>query len=125
MNIGETVMKNFEYYIKVEEKVRKVSPNISEAKGLMENGVKDLERTKEIKLSEDNASFVFKNIYDCIRSILQAFLSKEGYKSYSHEAIIAFNMQKGNISKFEAYKLDKFRQLRNDIEYRGAKATID
>ena len=34
-------------------------------------------------------------------------------------------MEKGIISLQEAIKLDKFRQLRNDVSYRAARATVE
>ncbi|MBI2675962.1 MAG: hypothetical protein HYX24_05865 [Candidatus Aenigmarchaeota archaeon] len=117
------MLLKFSAYLR-EEKVRKVSPDISEAKGLLKSGMEDLEiiRTK-FELTESTASILFKNTYDAIRSVLQAFLSKEGYTPYSHEAIIAFSLERGNIAVGEAVKLDKFRQLRNDVSYRAARAT--
>lgn len=106
-------------------KVKRVSPDIPEAKGLLNNGREDFEKIKaSVKLSEESASLVFKNMYDSVRSVLQAFLSKEGYTPYSHEAIIAFNLEKSNITQGEAIKLDKFRKLRNDISYRAVRATV-
>ena len=105
--------------------VKKVSPDIIEAKGLLKTGTEDFETIKtNFQLSESTSSMLFKNIYDAVRSVLQAFLSKQGYEPYSHEAIIAFNLESGNITNAEAVKLDKFRQLRNDVSYRAARATL-
>ena len=117
------MLLRFSVYLR-EEKVKRGSPDISEAKGLMEAGIKDIETIKSFEFSENAAHMIFKNIYDAIRSVLQAFLSKEGYTPYSHEVIISFNLEKNNITPEEANKLDKFRQLRNDISYRAAKATV-
>lgn len=118
------MLLKFSAYLR-EEKVKRVSPDISEAKGLLKSGMEDLEiiRTK-FELTENTASILFKNTYDAIRSALQAFMSKEGYTPYSHEAIIAFNLERGYITFGEAVKLDKFRQLRNDVSYRAARATL-
>jgi len=119
-----TLMK-FSVYLR-EEKVIKSSPDIAEARGLMKNGIEDFETIKtRFAISEQTASIIFKDTYDALRSVLQAFLAKDGYTPYSHEAIIAFNMEKGIISLQEAIKLDKFRQLRNDVSYRAARATVE
>ncbi len=119
-----TLMK-FSVYLR-EEKVIKSSPDIAEARGLIKNGTEDFEIIKtRFSISEQTASIIFKDTYDALRSVLQAFLAKEGYTPYSHEAIIAFNLEKGIISLQEAMKLDKFRQLRNDVSYRAARATME
>lgn len=118
------MLMKFSVYLR-EEKVKKVSPDMAEAKGLLKNGIEDFEIIKaKFELSESTSSIIFKDTYDSIRSVLQAFLAKEGYAPYSHEAIISFNLEKGNITQQEAIKLDKFRQLRNDVSYRAARATL-
>lgn len=117
-------LRDFSVYLR-EGDVTKASPNIPEAKGLLANGIADFETIKlKFGLSESTASIIFKDTYDAIRSVLQSFLSKEGYSPYSHEAIISFNLEKGNITHGEAARLDKFRQLRNDVSYRAARATL-
>ncbi len=118
------MIRDFSIYLRSGD-VTKVSPDMAEAKGLLTNGIVDFETIKrKFELSESTSSIIFKDIYDAIRSVLQAFLSKEGYSPYSHEAIIAFNLEKGNITPVEAVRLDKFRQLRNDVSYRAARATL-
>lgn len=117
-------LRDFSVYLRQGD-VTKVSPNIPEAKGLLANGIEDFETIKlKFELSDKTASIIFKDTYDAIRSVLQSFLSKDGYSPYSHEAIISFNLEKGNITRGEAVRLDKFRQLRNDVSYRVARATL-
>tara|TARA_Y100000031_G_scaffold147413_1_gene182419 strand:- start:36 stop:416 length:381 start_codon:yes stop_codon:yes gene_type:complete len=104
--------------------VNKGSPDIPRAKGLIKNGIEDIEElVNSMELNKRTSSILFKIVYDGLRSVLQAFLTEKGYRPYSHEAIIAFNLENGNISKSEASKLDNFRHLRNDIEYRAERAT--
>ena len=117
------MLLKFSAYLK-DEKVKKDFPDIPEAKGLMKNGIQDFETIKSsFKITETSASIIFKDTYDALRSVLQAFLSKEGYKPHSHEAIIAFNLENGNLTLPEANRFDKFRQLRNDIAYRAVRVT--
>ncbi len=119
------MLYKFSVYLR-EEKVKRVSPDMPEAHGLLKNGIEDFETIKSsFKITEATSSIIFKDTYDALRSLLQAFLSKEGYAPYSHEAIIAFNLEKNNITQQEAVKLDKFRQLGNDVSYRAARATVE
>lgn len=52
-------------------------------------------------------------------------MAEEGYKPYSHEALIPYSKEKNYLTKSEANKLDKFRKIRNDIRYRGETAQKD
>ena len=119
------MLRPFKFYVQ-QKKVKRVAPDLPEAKGLIRTGVEDLETTINlITLSDENASYFFKNVYESVRSVLQANLAKAGYKPYSHEAIISFNLEEGIISNSEAVKLDKFRQIRNDLVYRAEHATVE
>jgi len=117
------MLMDFNSYVRT-QKVKKVSPDPSEAKGLIKTSIEDFKNIKKsFKVDGGSASLVFKNVYDCIRGFLQSFLAADGWNPYSHEAIIAFNMGKKNITNKEANQLDRFRELRNDIVYRAARAT--
>lgn len=70
-------------------------------------------------MTEENADLVLEDAYEAIREMIDAFLVKKGFKSYSHEASIAYAQENLDISEAEASKLDKFRKLRNDSKYRG------
>jgi hypothetical protein len=113
----------FEQFIKI-GKVKKVSIDLALAKGLIQNAYDDFNLIKNEEITNENASFYLKNCYDCLRSALQSFLTIKGYKSYSHEAIIIFSSENNIISKETANKIDKFRILRNDIEYRAKRALL-
>lgn len=113
----------FQNYVRA-GKVKKASPDKGEAQGLRRSGFDDFKKIQEsLPISDDTASLVVKNVYDSVRALLQAFLAAEGWTPYSHEAIIAFNHEKGNITEEETNRLDKFRELRNDISYRAVRAT--
>jgi uncharacterized protein (UPF0332 family) len=112
----------FEDYIK-QGKVFRVKKDILQAKGLINNSMEDFIQIKKYGINPDNASLTLKNTYDCIRAALHAFLSKEGYKPYSHEAIIQYAFENNLVNEEEANIINKFRILRNDIAYRAARAT--
>ncbi len=109
-------MKSFEYYLKNKD-VRKASGDMQLAKALL----KDIaERTRGVlKLDiEDFPKIIFENIYDSLREFSDALLAIDGYKSYSHEASIAF-LKKYDFNDAELLALDRFRYKRNGSKYYG------
>ena len=56
--------------------------------------------------------------------MLDAILALEGYKSYSHEASIAYLTTIG-INDSLTFKLDRFREKRNKSKYYGKMPSID
>ena len=104
-------------------KVKKVQPDISQAKGLLQTAEEDFTIVSSTTITAKNASFYFKNIYAVLRSGLEAFLSLHGFKSYSHEAILQHAFEKKLITQETFMRADTFRKLRHDIEYRAEKAT--
>lgn len=71
------------------------------------------------KITPKNSTFIFEDSYESLRQYLQSFMAENGYKPYSHKAIIAYSLKKEKLSKSEANKMNQFRKLRNDIKYRG------
>ena len=109
-------MNNFEYYLK-EGKVKNISVDKELANSLKNDAI---ERAKS-SLSLDPKLFskiIFENVYDAIRGLLDAILALEGYKSYSHEASIAY-LKKFNIEDSIVVEIDDFRYKRNSSKYYG------
>ena len=71
------------------------------------------------ELSESNCKFVFENVYEAVRECLDALLALEGYKSFSHQASIAFAKDRSILSAREARMLDRLREIRNRSKYYG------
>lgn len=111
-------MKDFEFYLN-ENEARKVSANLDLAKSLildMKSRIKDA-----LTLNAGQyPKIVFENIYDALRDFCDAVLAIRGYKSYSHQASIAF-LQKENFSLTEVSELENFRYKRNGSKYYGEK----
>lgn len=118
-------MKRFEEYIESGD-VRTGSPSPSEAESLREQAKHRFqEEIEKAEMTESNATFKFESAYEALRQFLQSFLAGEGYKPYSHEAIIAYAHENGLLTDGEADRLDRFRKLRNDIKYRGETANLE
>ncbi len=117
------MMKAFTQFIK-ENKVIKKSPDPAEARSLVTQAKERLADLKVLPLNKKNASFRFESAYEVLRELLQAFLAAEGYKPYSHEAIFSFASERKLLPESKAMQADRYREIRNDINYRGKKVTV-
>lgn len=100
------------------DKVRKSTPNPGLIKALIEMAGRRSRFLETLKLTEENASFVFVEHYEMLREILEALVCDAGFKSYSHECLEYFLR---DILKEEALavKFDRLRMLRNGVNYYG------
>ncbi len=109
-------MEIFEYYVE-KELVRKASPNKERAKSLISDSEERISKINLLDI-ENFSKIVFENIYDAIRDLLDALLLLDGWKSYSHEAAIAYLTKKGfDVSVVK--ELDQYRYKRNGSKYYG------
>ena len=107
---------NFEDFIQ-KGHVRRSTPDKALAKSLISAAEQDLKFLKTLKLDDYSARKIMTNYYDVLRSILEAITSLEGYKVYSHEAFTYF--LKDKREDLLAEKFDRFRKIRNKINYYG------
>lgn len=115
-------MKEFKYYVESGQ-VKKKSSSPSEARSLRVQARERFKhRVQDEELTKKNSTFLFEDAYEALRQHLQSFMAEDGYKPYSHEALIAYSKENDFLSKSEANKLDRYREIRNDIRYRGETA---
>jgi hypothetical protein len=109
-------MMPFEYFLEKEE-VKKCSPDMELARSL----IKDMQDriSKSLMLNINTfPKFVFENIYDGLRDFCDALLAAAGFKSYSHQASIAY-LSKENFNIAIIEELDQLRYKRNGSKYYG------
>ena len=112
----------FEDFIK-DGSARIVSRDINLAKSLVKTAERDLEFLNSLKISENSARKIMANYYDVLRSILEAIAATNGYKIYSHEAFTYYLKEKGE--EMTAVKFDRFRKIRNSINYYGKDISVE
>lgn len=117
-------MRSFKEFVE-EEKVRKGSPDPAEARSLFEQANDRMNDLAALPLTEKNASFRFEDAYEVLREALQSFLSLEGYKPYSHEAIVSFAFEKQLLLESEMWRFDRYREIRNDINYKAKRIGVE
>ena len=113
---------NFKYFIE-KGLVRKTSKDKSLAKSLLQNSKKDIKFLNGLKITENSARKIMTNFYDVLRTILEAISVTKEYKIYSHEAYAYFLQEIGE--ELLAIKFDRFRKIRNSINYYGKDISIE
>jgi len=120
------------------EKVKKEFMDIWLKTGIIRNRQKDIEKirsmidsaeinakvTKTIKINEETATLIFREIYESIRQLGDAKWWLLGFEPSNHEismeALKDFNIK----NKVKLNSLDRFKKMRHDVNYRGLRATI-
>jgi len=103
--------------------VRVASKDESLAKSLIQSAKKDAEFLGSLEINEQSSRKLMTNYYDVLRSILEAIAAIKGYKIYSHEAFAYFLEEKNE--KVLSIKFDRFRKIRNSINYYGENISIE
>lgn len=80
--------------------------------------------TKEIKLNEDTATLIFREIYESVRQLGDAKWWILGYEPSNHEASLEILKEFDIKNKLKLNSLDRFKRTRHDVNYRGFRATI-
>lgn len=112
----------FEDFIKLGQ-VRKSTPDISLIKSLYKNTINDLRYLDGQEINQMSARKIVASYYDCLRAILEAMASLDGYKIYPHEAFTYFLKERGEV--ISSIKFDRFRKIRNRINYYGEEISIE
>ena len=75
-------------------------------------------------LNKDSASTKVCIIYDSLREILEAVSLKKGFKVYNHECYTGF-LKDVLVLEKEWLDFDRFRRIRNSINYYGKDISIE
>lgn len=112
----------FEDFIK-EGTVRKAERDEQLINSVLNTADTDIEFLSGLKVTAISARKIVSNYYDVMREILEALAINDGYKVYSHEAFTYF--LKERYSDALSIKFDRFRKLRNKINYYGTSISVD
>jgi len=112
----------FEDFIK-RKLVRRASKDMALVKSLINNIKRDIKFLDELEINENSSRKLMGNYYDSLREVLEAISTIDGYKIYSHEAFTYFLKEKGE--EILSIKFDRFRKIRNSINYYGEDISIE
>lgn len=107
----------FESLIK-EGIVKKVPVDIVRAKSLIKSSQQALSTAKIIPFKEETFKTIFRELYESIRGYCEALGYIKGYKFLNHESITIF-LYEILREKEISIKFDRYRKLRNGINYYG------
>ena len=116
-------MMDFEEFLR-EGLVRMQGKDAARAKNLIAETKNRKRFLESISKMKDNATYIVENVYDIIRELIEAKMSMDGYKSYSHEATVAYLTRLG-FHESEVVFIDELRKIRNRIKYYGKSIDFD
>ncbi len=80
---------------------------------------------KSIKLTEDTATLIFREIYESIRQLGDAKWGIIGFEPWDHKVSMEILKEFDIKDKVKLNSLDRFKQTRHDINYRGFRTSIN
>lgn len=113
---------SFEDYLE-RGKIRKEKSDPSQARSLLKRSESKFRTMEKLGISEDTATDYLENVYESCKMLIQSYMAAEGLKPYSHEAVIAYAIDRLELDMINSNTLNRYRKLRNDISYRGEIAT--
>lgn len=78
---------------------------------------------KDISLTNDSATLIFREIYESVRQLGDAKLWLLGYEPSNHEISMEALKDFDIKEKLKLNYLDRFKKIRHDINYKGFRAT--
>jgi hypothetical protein len=99
--------------------LQKRTPDLAMAHSLLESSRKLEIGLKSIPFSEDTSTIIFKEYYEALKQIGDAKLWTDGYEARSHEPSMKALLDAPLQERWKLEKLSRFRQIRNDANYRG------
>ncbi len=97
---------------------KEIKPNKNRAQALHLSSKEALKTALEIELKNHTSKTILRELYESLRELCEAIGYKKGYKFSSHESITHFLISFLN-QKNQGIKFDRYRKLRNDINYYG------
>ncbi|BFI73774.1 hypothetical protein YN1_7610 [Nanoarchaeota archaeon] len=108
------MIPDFEYFIEKGDIKRTYVKDINLAKSLLKTATERLKVAEELKIPKFKLEFAYESIIE----LIDAILSLDGYKSYSHIADISY-LRKLGFSEDIILKLDNLRDKRHKSKYYG------
>src|SRR3989304_227500 len=98
--------------------VKKVPKDAIRAKSLIKSAEQALGTAKDIPIEENKLKTIFRELYESLRQYCEALGYLKGYKFLNHESIAVFLDEILNEKEI-SIKFDRYRKLRNGINYYG------
>ena len=110
------MVKDFGFFLKKGD-VKGQSPDKNLAYSTFKESLERIDFAKQL-LHKAKPKYVLENAYEAMREAADSILYLKGFKSFSHEASIAYLLKEGFNEK-DILEFDRFRRIRNGIKYYG------
>ena len=114
---------NFENSL-VNGKAKKVVPNKIRASSIFKSSIQAIETAKTIQLNQNTLKSILRELYEGLREYCEAIGYLRGYKFLDHESIGYF-LRDILKEQSASMKFDRYRRLRNGINYYGEDIDIE
>lgn len=103
--------------------MREKTPDKKQALSLIESAKKDLEFTFTLKISEESANTIIRNVYESFRMLGEALLLNKGFTTSDHITMINEITNLNIETPRPLNLLENLRRLRHNINYYAYRAT--
>ena len=110
------MVKEFEYFV-AKGDVKKQKQDVNLSRATLKESTERLEFSKSL-MKKAKSKYILENAYESMREAADSLLYMEGFKSFSHEASIAY-LNKKDFTEQDTMEFDRFRKIRNGIKYYG------
>ncbi len=114
---------NFEFSLNI-GKAKKVMSNKLRASSLLSSSIQAIKTAKQIPLNEHTSKTIIRELYEGLREYCEAIGYLKGYKFLDHESI-GFFLRDILKEQILFKKFDRYRKLRNGINYYGNNVEIE
>jgi len=97
---------------------KKIRPDLFKARSLIKASEEAITTASKINLNEQSYKSILRELYEGLRQYSETIGFLKGYKFSSHEAITYF-IEYVLAEKTISLKFDKYRKIRNGINYYG------
>ncbi|MBI4155465.1 hypothetical protein HY498_05270 [Candidatus Woesearchaeota archaeon] len=104
--------------------IRNRQKDIEKIKSMINSTEINVQVAKEIKINENTATLIFREIYESIRQLGDAKWGLLGYEPLNHEVSMEILKDLDIKDRMKLNFLERFKKTRHDINYRGFRATI-
>lgn len=105
-------------------KAKRVMPNNIRASSIFKSSIQAIETARMIQLNQNTIKSILRELYEGLREYCEAIGYLRGYKFLDHESIGYFLrdiLKEQSVSM----KFDRYRRLRNGINYYGEDVDIE
>ncbi len=114
---------NFENSL-INGKAKKIMPNKIRASSILKSSIQAIETAKMIQLKQNTLKSILRELYEGLREYCEAIGYLRGYKFLDHESIGYF-LRDILKEQSASMKFDRYRKLRNGINYYGEDVDIE